>query len=119
MLREAFALSDDGIYLFNNVDGSLMSRSATASVPYHILQRIRKNLGYEMEHWSQHDLRRTARTNFSTLTQLHVAEIMLGHKLPGVWMTYDKHDYLEEQAEAYKKWWERLEEIIGSPHPSE
>lgn len=113
MLREAFVLSDDGIYLFNNVDGGLMSRSATASVPYHILQWIRKNLGYEMEHWSQHDLRRTARTNFSTLTQPHVAEIMLGHKLPGVWMTYDKHDYLEEQAEAYKKWWARLKEIIA------
>jgi len=32
--------------------------------------------------------------------------------LPGEWMTYDKHDYLEQQAEAYKKWWERLEEII-------
>ena len=28
-----------------------------------------------------HDLRNTARTNFSTLTDVHVAEVMLVHSL--------------------------------------
>jgi hypothetical protein len=55
-----------------------------------------------------HDLRRTARTNFSTLTQPHIAEKMLGHKLGGVWEVYDKHDYLDEQRIAYEAWLIRL-----------
>ena len=59
-----------------------------------------------------HDLRKTARTNYSTLTDPHVAEIMLGHSLGKIWRTYDHHDYLKEQAEAYKAWCERLYCIV-------
>ncbi|TZF63665.1 integrase, partial [Salmonella enterica subsp. enterica serovar Typhimurium] len=58
------------------------------------------------------DLRRTARTNFSELTEPHIAEMMLGHKLPGVWSVYDKYTYIEEMREAYSKWWARLMSII-------
>ncbi|EPY9095722.1 tyrosine-type recombinase/integrase, partial [Shigella dysenteriae] len=46
------------------------------------------------------------------LTAPHIAEIMLGHKLPGVWQVYDKSDYLEEQRKAYWAWWERVESIV-------
>jgi hypothetical protein len=54
---------------------------------------------YEMRHWSVHSLRKTARTNFSTLTdQPHVAEIILGHKLPKNWRVNDGHTYLKKQA---------------------
>lgn len=60
-----------------------------------------------------HDLRRTARSNFSKFTEPHVAEIMLGHKLPGVWQVYDQYDYLEEQREAYQKWFDHLQDITG------
>ncbi|EPY9169906.1 tyrosine-type recombinase/integrase, partial [Shigella dysenteriae] len=45
-------------------------------------------------------------------TAPHIAEIMLGHKLPGVWQVYDKSDYLEEQRKAYWAWWERVESIV-------
>lgn len=38
---------------------------------------------------SMHDLRKTARTNFSRFTEFHVAEMMLGHAIPRV---YDYHD---------------------------
>lgn len=58
--------------------------------------------------WSIHDLRKTMRTGVSELTMPHVAEIMLGHKLPGVWQVYDKHTYLDEQREAYEKWWDKV-----------
>jgi hypothetical protein len=47
----------------------------------------------------------------STIAQPHVCEIMLGHALPKIWGTYDKHDYLSEQKEAYEKWVDRLESI--------
>lgn len=62
--------------------------------------------------WSIHDLRKTMRTGISDLTMPHVAEIMLGHKLPGVWQVYDKHTYLDEQREAYEKWWDKVNKIV-------
>ncbi|HGJ5879153.1 MAG TPA: tyrosine-type recombinase/integrase [Arsenophonus nasoniae] len=69
-------------------------------------------------HWSIHDLRKTMRTGVAELTQPHVAEIMLGHKLPGVWQVYDKHIYLEEQREAYERWWNKVNQIVyPSPNP--
>lgn len=45
--------------------------------------------------------------------QPHVCELMLGHRLPGMWQIYDKYDYLDEQAEVYRAWWKRLTEILG------
>ena len=86
--------------------------SAYLSISANLISWVKKHQGHEMPHWSMHDLRKTARTNWSTLTEPHVAEIMLGHRLPGEWQTYDKHAYLEEQTEAYKKWWDRLQSII-------
>ena len=65
-----------------------------------------------MEHWSAQDLRKTARTNFSTLIDPHVAEIMLGHRLPGSWQIYDRYDYVQEQARAYAGWAERLDGMV-------
>ncbi|MFS1539856.1 MAG: hypothetical protein ACL7BU_15530 [Candidatus Phlomobacter fragariae] len=40
--------------------------------------------------WSIHDLRKSLRTGIADLTQLHIAEIMLGHKSPGVWQRYTR-----------------------------
>lgn len=65
----------------------------------------------DMIHWSVHDLRRTVRTNMSSITEPHVAETMIGHIMPKTWRTYDKYDYLEEQAVAYSAWVDRLEAI--------
>ncbi|MFT0137520.1 tyrosine-type recombinase/integrase [Alcanivoracaceae bacterium MT1] len=112
LLEEAFRLSGRGKYLFNNNGtNEPMGKSAPLALPYNVQQWLRKNLDYSMAHWSVHDLRRTARTNFSELAEPHVAEIMLGHKLPGHWQVYDHYDYLKEQAVAYSRWWRRLMEI--------
>lgn len=113
LLREAFALSARSKYAFTN-DGSNepMGIRAPLSLPYNIMQWLRRNDGYEMAHWSVHDLRKTARTNFSTLTEPHIAEIMLGHRLPGSWQIYDHHDYLEEQAKAYTAWADRINSLV-------
>lgn len=120
-LKQAFALSADSEYVFTN-DGSveMMGYTAPLALPYNIMQYLRRNEGYELTHFSMHDLRRTARTNFSTLAPPHIAEIMLGHSLGGVWRTYDQHDYLQEQAKAYEAWCERLFVLVGirEPKPS-
>ena len=47
------------------------------------------------------------------LTEPHIAEMMLGHKLSGQWQVYDRYDYLKEQAEAYSKWWIRMMDIVN------
>ncbi|WP_445366197.1 hypothetical protein ACJJJB_10385 [Microbulbifer sp. ANSA001] len=36
-----------------------------------------------MKYWSMYDSHKAAWTNFSELTEPHIAEIMLGHKLSG------------------------------------
>lgn len=75
---------------------------------------VTKHEKYEMAHWSVLDLRRTARTNSSKLTEPHVAELMLGHKVPSEWESYDHHHYLDEKTDAYSALCKRLTEIIGS-----
>ncbi len=114
LIEEAIALSGEGDYLFNNNGtNDPMGIGAPLQLPYNIMQWLRKNKGYEMAHWSTHDLCKTARTNFSSLTEPHIAEIMLGHKLPGSWRVYDHYEYLSEQQQAYKAWWARLEELLA------
>jgi integrase len=63
--------------------------------------------------FTMHDLRRTARTMWSSITEPHVAEVMLGHKLPGVWSVYDRHDYMDEMRLAYDKWLAKLMAIVN------
>lgn len=114
LLRQAMALSGDSSFVFTNT-GSLepMGTSAPLALPYNIMQWLRRHERYEMEHWSIHDLRKTARTNFSTLTEPHIAEVMLGHRLPGTWQVYDQYDYLPEQGKALSAWIERLEQLTS------
>lgn len=88
-----------------------MSDKAPLSIPYNIMQWVRKNTGVEMAHWSMHDLRRTARTNFSAITSRDVAEIMIGHEIKGEQASYDYYDYLEEQTKAYNKWLDKLDRL--------
>ena len=112
LIEQAIELSN-GEYLFNNAGTDRpMGKSSPIALPYNLMQWLRRHQGYEIEHWTMHDLRRTARTNFSSITEPHIAETMLGHSFPGEWKTYDYHGYLEEQAAAYQEWWERLMAIV-------
>ena len=67
-----------------------------------------------MKHWTIHDLRRTMRTHISELAAPHICEIMLGHGLPAIWGTYDQHKYIEDQAQAYEKWYLKLCAILSN-----
>lgn len=99
--------------VFNNRDSmERMGRSSTLSIPYNLMQWIRRHKDVEVPHFSLHDLRRTMRTNIASLAPPHVAEIMIGHTLPGQWAVYDHYDYLPEQEAAYTAWWERIQRIV-------
>ncbi|MFX9673032.1 integrase, partial [Acinetobacter baumannii] len=52
-----------------------------------------------------------ARTNFSAFTSRDVAELMVGHVMPGEQGTYDYYDYQKEMSKAYKKWWKKLSNL--------
>lgn len=113
LLKQLFLLCP-GELAISNADGEQFGQSFHTSFPERLNTWIKRHKNITVPPWTVHDLRKTARTNFSTLTQPHIAEIMLGHTLPGVWQTYDKHNYLDEQCHAYEKWFLRLQLIQRS-----
>jgi len=59
----------------------------------------------KMERWSCHDFRRSLSTILSSnRVELHVSEKMLGHSLGGILAVYNKHNWLDEQRQAYELW---------------
>jgi integrase len=115
LIRLAMKLSGNSRYLYPAVAGAdePIKHSFAVHFPYNIMQYLRRYEGYEMPHWSMHDLRKTARTNLSQFTQWHVAEIALGHILPGESRAYDNHDYLEELKLAYGGYWAHLAKLFA------
>ncbi|MGK5612946.1 tyrosine-type recombinase/integrase [Proteus mirabilis] len=111
LIQTAFEISHSSKYIFSVGSGSKITVSGHGAM----IQGINKKMAKHFDNyvtWSIHDLRKTMRTGIAELTPPHVAEIMLGHKLPGIWQVYDKHTYLEEQREAYEKWWDKLTKIV-------
>jgi integrase len=52
--------------------------------------------------WRNHDLRRTSRSLLSRArVASDVAELMLGHLLPGMRRVYDRHKYLDEKRDGF------------------
>jgi integrase len=64
--------------------------------------KLRAKLG--SPDWTLHDLRRTARSLMSRAkVSSDIAERCLGHAMPGVRGTYDRHSYHAEKLDAFKK----------------
>jgi hypothetical protein len=75
-----------------------------------------------MEHFTVHDMRRTARTHLASLAvDRFVAERSLNHKLGNVEGIYDRHDYFAERHAALGSWAallaqvERGTKVAGTP----
>lgn len=98
LLKEAFSLYPDFSQAFPPASKK-EDRPMAASVLLNLAIQLRADM--TIEHWSIHDLRRTAKTKMAELGVLpHVSEKVLGHKLSGVLAIYDQHSYLKEQQEA-------------------
>jgi integrase len=70
----------------------------------------------DMEHWTLHDLRRTARSLMARAgVPDNVAERVLGHAILGVQGVYNRHDYLDEKADALARLANLIETIINPP----
>jgi integrase len=66
--------------------------------------------------WVIHDLRRTHRSLLSRIrVDREVAESVLGHSIPGVEGTYDRHEYREEKRDAQARFAGLIDSIINAP----
>jgi integrase len=66
--------------------------------------------------WRVHDLRRTARSLLSRAgVDADIGERCLGHALPGIRGTYDRHDYRAEMQRAYDALAALIERIANPP----
>jgi integrase len=64
--------------------------------------------------WRLHDLRRTARSLLSRASvNPDIAERCLGHALPAIRATYDRHRYLDEMAHAFEALAALIERIVN------
>lgn len=111
-IKGLMQLSSSEYLLTSSSTGSKHERVFWTTWPKRINLMLQRHGKDPIDSWSVHDLRKTIRTNMSSLAPPHVAEIMLGHTLGRVWGAYDKHDYIEEQRAAYKAWWDRLQFIV-------
>jgi integrase len=74
------------------------------------------NGGVSLPNWTLHDLRRTARSLMSRVKVVaDVAERTIGHAIPGVRATYDKHDFLDEKRDALVRIAAEIERILNPP----
>lgn len=84
-----------------------------------IARQRRKARLKAMPAWTLHDLRRTARSLMSRAgVASDVAELVLGHKIPGVRGVYDRHSYGTEKREALEKLAALIGQILGSDSAS-
>jgi integrase len=66
--------------------------------------------------WRVHDLRRTCRSLLSRANvRAEHAEQVLGHVLPGIQATYNKHDFYEEKKRALEALAQLVQQIISPP----
>ena len=42
----------------------------------------------------------------------HITALALGHKLPKIMATYNKHEYLDERKEALEQWSDKIEMLV-------
>ena len=92
---------------------SPMRKNVQVDLPYGVMNWVKKHRDFEMKYWSTHDLRRTTRTNASSFSSPLISQMMLGHSMKGLDQVYNHYDYLPEMREAYTKWWDRLNDIVG------
>jgi integrase len=68
----------------------------------------------ELPRWTLHDLRRTARSLMSRAgVPSDHAERCLGHVLPGIRGTYDRHEYLNEKRRAFEALAALIDRIVN------
>ena len=80
----------------------------------HIGNAIVQANGTDLDHWTNHDLRRTVRTNLSRLrVPYDVREACINHAKKGLDRVYDRYDFYNEKAEAFQIWADLIDMIAA------
>jgi integrase len=71
--------------------------------------------GVTMERWTLHDLRRSFRTRLGERCKVDplTAELVIGHRIPGVHGIYDRGGYFEQKSEALDHFATHLLGVVG------
>ncbi|CAM4263872.1 tyrosine-type recombinase/integrase [Pseudoalteromonas maricaloris] len=96
--------------------GANLSKSTTVHSINQFCDRMWNHLNtkYKIPKFVPHDARRSLSTLLSEQGVLpHVTEKMLGHAMRGVMAVYNKHDYINDQREAYELYWQCIENAIS------
>lgn len=105
-LKELHRLANGSKYVFparkmqHRMIPHIDLNTLNAALAKHIRPRLK-----DVENFTIHDFRRTARTHLAALgVDAFVAERCLNHKIKGVEGVYNRHDYFEERRNALCKW---------------
>lgn len=97
-------------YKSGHVDQRIIAVRVYVAQPYCETSSREKIPRLSVTHWAPHDLRRTARTLLAKIgCPDAVGECLLGHVLPGVVGTYNRHQYDDEKRE----WLKRLDDYLS------
>ena len=70
--------------------------------------------------WRIHDLRRTMRTNISSLpVEEKVRELVIAHGKKGLSRVYDQHEYRDEKARCFRLWEGKLQAVLSRKPPAD
>jgi integrase len=115
---------DRGDFVFSTTAGASpvwMSSKVKARIDARMLRTLRalaRQRGedpakVQLPAWTNHDIRRSVRSNLSRLKVTEEArEAVMAHVRPGIKGVYDLHDYLPEKVEALELWSARLKAIV-------
>jgi hypothetical protein len=105
-------IDGDADYVFS-LNGDRPMRG-WASFKLRLDAAMRAKLGDDFKPWQHRDLRRTARTLMQRAkVSREIAERCLGHALPAIEGTYNRHDYLSEKRDAFAKLAEFVSRILN------
>jgi integrase len=115
-----FACGDQHLFparLRIHLKNGIARRNRFAHISPDTLNLALKRLPLEgVEHFTVHDMRRTARTHMAALgVSRFVAERALNHKIRDVEGIYDQHDYFAERKVALGKWADLLVKLSNEP----
>jgi integrase len=126
-LLERLPRFNGGSYLFSTTNGSSpvwmgtkpkqrLDRRMLLTLRALARKRGEDYRAVELQHFVQHDVRRTVRSQMSRLKVAEeVREAILAHARPGIKGVYDVYDYLDEKREALGLWAARLREVVALP----
>ncbi|MDP6417624.1 MAG: tyrosine-type recombinase/integrase, partial [Gammaproteobacteria bacterium] len=110
ILRELQASGNSGGWVFANTKGHHVRADSITQA----LSRLTKQ--FDLDHFTPHDLRRTAATQISGMGVDRATLVrILNHTDHSTTAIYDRYSYEPEVRQALEKWSTKLDQILAAP----